>query len=125
MTHKLLKLTLVAVLIVFLCDGRAASQETTQLQSITGADVLVDNFIKEIRKGDFQSIESLLATGIDVNRKNKNGETALAVAANLHRGAEEIVELLLNKEAKIDERSLGFSAIWVDIRFGFYENPMP
>jgi ankyrin repeat protein len=125
MTHKLLKLTLVAVLIVFLCDDRAASQLATQTQSEKDADGLVDNLIEKIRQGNFQTIESLLATGVDINRKNKNGETALAVAANLHRGAEEIIELLLNRGAKIDERSLGSSAIWVDIRFGFFDRPMP
>src|SRR5262249_34555523 len=117
----LLKLSLAIVPLTFLYDGHSAGSLATQSQSVQDANDLVES----IRKGNLKEVERLLAAGVDVNDKNKDGDTALAVAAGAYRGSDQIVELLLAKGASVDERSLGGSSTWVDIAFGFHEAPMP
>jgi uncharacterized protein len=121
MKHTLLKISLAIVLFSFLCDGHSANSRANQSQSAQDANVLLES----IREGDLKAVKNLLATGVDVNAKNKDGETALAAAAGTYKGSDEIVELLLDRGARVNERSLGDIAIWVDVGFGFHDDPMP
>src|SRR5262249_49961781 len=91
MKRILLKLSLAIVPLGFLYDGPSASSLATQSQSVQDANDLVES----IRRGDLKGVERLLAAGVDVNDKKKDGDTALAVAAGAHRGSDQIVELLL------------------------------
>ena len=121
MKNTRFRLCVVIVLMGFLCDGRSASTHTNQSQPAQDTTDLV----ARAREGDLRAVESILATGVDVNTRSKDGETALAAAAGAYEGYDEVVDLLLNRGAGVDDRSLGHSAIWVDIAFGFCDEPMP
>ena len=121
MKYSQFRLSVAIILVSLLSDGRTASSLTTVSRPLQDATRLVES----ARKGDLQAVESILAAGVDVNKKSRDGETALAAAAGAYKGGDNVIELLLNNGAKVDERSLGHSAIWVDIGFGFHENPMP
>jgi len=55
------------------------------------------------RNGDIEEVKEFLAAGTDVNAKDKDGWTALLMAAS--RGKKEIVKLLLAKGAKVNAKS--------------------
>lgn len=121
MKHSKFKLAVAVIIVSFLSDGRAASSLTTESRPVQDASDLVEN----ARNGDLRAVDSILAAGVDVNAKSKDGETALAAAAGAYKSADDVVELLLDNGAKVNERSLGHSAVWVDIGFGFHDDPMP
>src|SRR5262249_51200221 len=101
-------------------DGHSTGSLATQSQSVQDANDLVES----IRKGDLKGVERLLAAGVDVNAKSKDGETALVAAAGLSDGSDELVELLLLASgARVDDRSLGLSAIWVDTGLSLHQQP--
>ncbi len=52
------------------------------------------------RSGDSASVQTLLNTGIDVNKKNEDGWTPLHIAAS--KNHREIVELLIKNGADIN-----------------------
>ena len=56
------------------------------------------DFIKAAELGYLNVVQDFLNNGVDVNLKNKRGETALIVASQNTRGtsSEEMVELLLS-----------------------------
>ena len=54
------------------------------------------------RNGDSFAVLTLLNTGIDINKKNKDGWTALHIAASKNRL--EIVELLIENGAEVDSK---------------------
>ena len=94
---------------------------TLALQSQTSK--AASGLVESARTGDLVALEALLAAGADPNARDQARDTALVAAAFM--GNEDAVELLLNKGARVDERSLGGHAVWVDIGFGFFQRPMP
>jgi len=78
------------VLLLPSCSGKQTSEtiDKEELQSL---------FFHSIEHGSIEEIKNHLAAGVDVNAKNKDGETALFPAARYDHL--EIVELLINKGA--------------------------
>lgn len=105
MKDSLLKFSIAIVSLSLLCDVTAGGL-ITRPRSARGANDLVES----ARKGDLRAVEAILARGVDVNAKSKDGETALAAGAGAYEGYDEVVELLLERGARVDERSLGHSA---------------
>jgi len=60
--------------------------------------------IDAAKKGDIETVKQHLATGADVNYRNKNGDTLLNYAALL--GHKEIVELLIENGADMNAKGL-------------------
>jgi hypothetical protein len=115
-------LFLFAMLMVSLvCKAQTAGSRNTQQRPALGADGLVQS----ARSFDLAAVQSILAAGVDVNAKSRYGETALVAAAAAYRARGEIAQLLLESGARVDDRSFGRSAIWVDVRFGFFQDPLP
>ena len=72
-----------------------------------------EDFIAAARKGDLETIKSLLAKGIDVNTKTNYGATALSYACD--RGHIEIVRVLLENGADPNAKDTFYGAtpiIW-------------
>ena len=59
-----------------------------------------DDWRKAALEGDLAVIDSLLREGIDIDSKDRYGQTALMLAAR--HGHEQMVQLLLKKEAALD-----------------------
>src|SRR5690242_8315031 len=114
-------LNLAIVLASSLAPGGTARSLTTQSKPELDGTSLVE----KARKGDLQAVQGLLSGGLNPNAKSQDAETALAAAAGSYRDCYEVFDLLLGKGAIVDQRSLEDSAIFVDIAFGFHENPMP
>ena len=71
--------------------------------TITLAPTAFGNSIHDAaRDGDSFAVLTLLNTGIDINKKNKDGWTALHIAASKNRL--EIVELLIENGAEVDSK---------------------
>src|SRR6185436_13631349 len=121
MKRKPWRLSVAIVLLSFLCDGGAATILRTQARPAQDGTDLVES----ARKANLRAFETILASSVDVNAKSKDGDTALAAAAAAHKNHDEMVELLLERGARVDERSLGPAAISVDVSFGFHNDPMP
>jgi len=73
-----------------------ATQPEPPLVKLEAPDISIHEAIKE---GDIQAVKQHLATGTDVNAKDKRGGTALYSAAVV--GHNEIAELLINKGADV------------------------
>ena len=121
MKHTPLRLNVAIVLLSFLCDAGASVILATQSRPAQDGTKLVES----AKKANLRQFETILASGVDVNARSTDGETALAAAAAEHKNHDEMVELLLERGARFDERSLGSAAIWVDVSFGFHNHPMP
>ena len=78
------------------------SVESTSNFTITKAVFTVSPFCTSIAKGDFETVEKLIALGEDVNRKS-NGMTPVMYAAKYNRVA--ILKLLLNNGAELNKKS--------------------
>ena len=61
------------------------------------------------KKGDKVEVERFIRAGVDVNKKDKKGELALRLAAQ--GGHTDIVKLLLDNGANIDEKGPGGTAV--------------
>ncbi|MGD8961897.1 MAG: ankyrin repeat domain-containing protein [Desulfobacterales bacterium] len=79
---------------------------TGQLDQQTRAE-LIDrkppsqrSFNQAIKRDDFITVKALIAAGVDVNAKNKSGETPLHIAAV--RGYQEITSVLIDKGANVN-----------------------
>ncbi len=68
----------------------------------TAADTLDEEFIKAAFAGQVSEVRRLLEEGANVNAKRENGMTAL-MGASL-AGHQEVVELLLAREADVDAK---------------------
>ncbi|MBO4405128.1 MAG: ankyrin repeat domain-containing protein [Alphaproteobacteria bacterium] len=59
-----------------------------------------------IEEDNIEKVKELLAQdNIDINERNKNGDTALMTAIEVRLGADNIVKLLLEKEAYVDVKN--------------------
>jgi ankyrin repeat protein len=67
-----------------------------------------EDFLKAARKGDIETVRSLLAKGVDVNTKSNYGATALSFACD--RGYTELVKLLLEKGADVNVKDTFYNA---------------
>jgi len=119
MKHTALKFSVVILLLSGICRGQAPSSQERRSAFTLDADGLVES----AERGDLHAVQSILAAGIDVNARSKNGETALAASAGPVQRNDEIVELLLASGARVDDRSLGLNAFRVDTLFGLYQKP--
>ena len=121
------KLFAAVMVIGSVCLNQTARSQSAQLVAVKDAQGLVES----AGRGDLVAVQSILGAGVDVNAKSKDGETALAaaagvpqsVAAGLSQANDEVVEALLAGGARVDERSLGFSAFWLDAGFSIYQQP--
>jgi ankyrin repeat protein len=69
-----------------------------------------DQFFEAADKGDFQQIEALIASGVDINAKDSNGITALMRAA--WQRHEKVIQLLLCNKANPDAQdNFGWTAV--------------
>jgi len=66
-------------------------------KKITGTS---EDLCRAVRSGDIERVRLLVSAGVDVNAKDKDGNTALHVAAG--NGHAEIVELLIAKGADVN-----------------------
>lgn len=115
--------TTFVMILIFALDSAGYAVSSSLLQSAGFSDA--DRLVERAREGDREAVEALLKAGVDVNGRSKMGETALAAAAgSLNEDEpEDIVDLLLTRGARVDDRSFGGAAIWADIRFGWCKNP--
>jgi thioredoxin-related protein len=77
-------------------SANSTSQTTIEHKSIPGETPLMD----AVRAGDTQRVSALLKEGVDVNKRNAGGVTALMLAATI--GQTDIAVLLLNAGARPD-----------------------
>jgi len=139
-----LKFLLAILLLSMVCHGQVPRRQT-----VASVPADPDGLVEAARNGNLRAIESILAAGVDVNAKSKNGETALAAVASAYKVISDtsyttdtsgidtvhrtfrknanvgLAEVLLERGARLDDRSFGQTAIWVDIAFGWHQHPMP
>jgi ankyrin repeat protein len=115
-----LKFLLAFLLLSTVCHGQAPSRQNA-IQAEAKVDP--DGLVESARSGNLRAVESIVAAGVDVNAKSRNGETALVAAASNFNKNDELVEFLLTRGARVDDRSVGFSAIFVDAAFSLYQQP--
>ena len=60
----------------------------------------IDQFVSAADRGDYDVVSSLLSRGIDIDQKNRYGNTALIDASSM--GHERVVSLLIERGANID-----------------------
>lgn len=60
-----------------------------------------DRLLRSARKGDIPSLRELIASGVDVNSRGRDGYTALMAAVE-GRGGSEVVAWLLSRGARLD-----------------------
>jgi len=78
-------------------------EAVSQGPSQSEREIINEKMIRAVADGDLQQIQNLLSTGANVNAKDKDGETALMLAAR--DGRLEVVDLLLDKGARVDEKN--------------------
>jgi hypothetical protein len=66
----------------------------------TSSQELNSNFIRAVKKGQFDKVQALLKEGVNIEAVDKNGRTALMFA--VEKEYKDIVKYLLEKGAKID-----------------------
>lgn len=62
-----------------------------------------DTWVQAITKRDVRAVENLVAAGADVNRANRDGQTALMLAAAERKRS--LMQLLLDRGAHVDARN--------------------
>ncbi len=68
------------------------------------------NLIKAIKRGDVESIRSLIESGVDVNAPNEQGLTPLCIAAG--KGNTQVLNVLIDAGVDVNKPSLtGFSPL--------------
>jgi len=73
-----------------------------------------------IKRGDLQAVLDLLGRGIDVDARDRYGQTALMLAA--HAGHREVVETLIAHRANLDiTAKFGLSALMLAVVAGHTE----
>lgn len=82
---------------------------------------LGEDFTKAAKAGDLERVASMLAKGVDIEyRDQKRDASALMWAA--HEGHVDVLQLLLDKGAKVNTRQqLGRSALWYAAQQGQLE----
>jgi hypothetical protein len=80
--------------------GFRAAQESVQRLETKLYNV---DFIEAIKRGDLPEVKQLIDTGIEVNKKDKNGQLPLTIASG--KGHELIVQVLLDKGANVNARN--------------------
>ena len=60
----------------------------------------IDQFVYAARSGDYNLVSSLLSRGINIDGKDRSGDTALIDASR--SGNERVVSLLIERGANID-----------------------
>lgn len=95
-------LIVIIALLPFVFTGPTFAEDA--VSNDLGADL-----IKAAFSGDYPEVKRLLENGANVNAKRENGITALMGAAL--EGHQEIVELLLAKEAEVDAKVYFFGHV--------------
>ena len=75
-----------------------------------------DSFVERVRDGDLLAVKLFLQSGMNPNASNKDGESALGVAARFGRG--EVVQALLAQGADLNSRDHKYGAtplIWASV----------
>jgi len=87
------------------------TQENTRIKlNQIGLKFTKEDYIKTFENGDLDAIKCFIDAGIDLNIKNKNGYTALILAAK-HNNLE-MAKLLISKGANLNVQSkLGWTAL--------------
>jgi ankyrin repeat protein len=94
---------------------RTTAQQKNNILTFAAGAGYRDKNTTGTEAGALEAVKLALAQGLDIHYKNARGETALHGAA--HRGADSIVEYLIQQGAKIDEKSVqGFTPL--DIAMG-------
>jgi ankyrin repeat protein len=89
-SRRIVPRRIIAALLVLIFPALALAQDPKE------------EFLKAARKGDIETVKSLLAKGVDVNTKSNYGATALSFACD--RGHTELVKLLLEKGADVNAK---------------------
>jgi ankyrin repeat protein len=96
----LLCVVLVAGFFIAFFGMRHASGGAVFDLSNTESPFTVAAFINQARKGNLEAVERFLRAGMDINVRNRQGMTALCVAAA--NGHDDIVSLLAARGANLD-----------------------
>jgi len=81
------------------------------------AEEATDNFLRAAENNNIAKVRQALIGGIDVNKQNNLGDSALMLAAK--NGCLEVVRLLLEKDIEVDKKNnLGDSALMLAAKNG-------
>ena len=74
------------------------------------SDSNLHNLIKAVKRGDIDSIQRIIESGIDVNGHNDQGVTPLCIAAG--KGNTQVLKVLIDAGADVNKPSLtGFAPL--------------
>ena len=65
---------------------------------------MIDILLNAVKEGDIKKVKLILASGADVNEKNKHGETAIDFAA--FYGHIDICKLLIEKGSDVNTKQI-------------------